>query len=69
MAGGTWASDPSPQQMLDHIDLAELASQTLGIPGRQAERLARRYLRRQSTPGRPTSFLTWICEPTLPQKD
>jgi hypothetical protein len=67
MAGGTWAASPSPHQTLDHNHLAELASQTLGIPGRQAQRLAKRYLRRHSTAGRPTSFLAWICEPTLSQ--
>jgi hypothetical protein len=67
MAGGTWAASPSQHQMLDHNHLAELASQTLGIPGRQAQRLAKRYLRRHSTAGRPTSFLTWICEPTPSQ--
>jgi hypothetical protein len=67
MAGGTWSASPSPHQMLDHNHLAELASQTLGIPGRQAQRLAERYLRTHSTAGRRTSFLTWICEPTPSQ--
>jgi hypothetical protein len=67
MADGTWAASPSPHQMLDHDHLAELASQTLGIPGRQAQRLAKRYLRRHSTSGPPTGFLTWVCEPTLSQ--
>ena len=66
---GTLAPSPNPHQTLDHNHLAELASQTLGIPGRQAQRLAKRYLRKQSTAGRPTSFLTWICEPTLSQTD
>jgi hypothetical protein len=68
MAWGTWAAIPSPHQ-LDHDHLAELASQTLGIPGRQAQRLAKRYLRRHGSAGRPTSFLSWICEPTLSQTD
>jgi hypothetical protein len=69
MAWGTWAAIPSPHQTLDHDHLAELASQTLGIPGRQAQRLAKRYLRRHGSAGRPTSFLSWICEPTLSQTD
>jgi hypothetical protein len=67
MAGGTWATRPSQRQTLDHNHLAEVASQTLGIPGRQAQRLAERYLRRHSKVGPPTSFLTWICEPSLSQ--
>jgi hypothetical protein len=69
MAGGSWASDSSPHQTLDHNHLAELASQTLGIPGRQAQRLAKSYLRRQNTVAPPTGFLTWVCEPTLSQTD
>jgi hypothetical protein len=65
----TRAASPSLHQTLDHKDLAELASQTLGIPGRQARGLAKRYLRSHGTAGRPNGFLTWICGPSLSQTD
>jgi hypothetical protein len=65
----TRAASPSSHQTLDHRDLAELASQTLGIPGRQARGLSKRYLRSHGTAGRPNGFLTWICGPSLSQTD
>jgi len=40
--------------------LADLASQTMGIPRRQALRLADRYL---GDPRREESFLVWLARP------
>jgi len=41
-------------------ELADLASQTFGIPRRQALRLADRYL---GDPQRGASFLVWLARP------
>jgi hypothetical protein len=57
MRGGRKLDDGSAETARARQDLADLASQTMGIPRRQALRLADRYLRQ---PDAPTSFLAWI---------
>lgn len=45
---------------VDRQELADLASQTMGIPRRQALRLADRYL---DDDHGGTSFLVWLAQP------
>jgi len=50
---------PRPRER-ERQELADLASQTMGIPRRQALRLADRYL---GDPRGGASFLVWLARP------
>ena len=58
--------DAPPESARERQDLADLASQTMGIPRRQALRLADRYLLQ---PGGRTSFLAWIARPAAEHRN
>jgi hypothetical protein len=61
-----WSLDDGTETARRRQDLADLASETLGIPRRRALFLADRYLR-QSEAG--TSFLAWIGLPVAQHRN
>jgi hypothetical protein len=64
MRDGPGSERGSRRESCERQELADLASQTMGIPRRQALRLADRYL---AVPRGETSFLVWLAQPRLPR--
>jgi len=61
-----WSLDDGTESARRRQDLADLASQTMGIPRRQALLLTNRHLRQ---PEAGTSFLAWIGFPVAQHRN
>lgn len=59
--GSSRRTSPGLDAAMDPRRLADLASETMGIPGRQALRLADEYVREGLI---EPDFLSWIVHPT-----
>jgi hypothetical protein len=60
MSDGRGVDRAARREACERQELADLASQTMGIPRRQALRLADRYL---GDPDGQASFLVWLARP------